>query len=231
LAEHRICNANVEGSIPFPSSILKQKAKTKSGMIASSEVNTEIVRDLYWNKNLNVSQAARRLGISVWSLYDFMNKNGIKRRSFSDAGLVANSHKPQFHPKDHLTMEEQGLKIAGSMLYWAEGTFNGATVDFANSNPEMIKVFLRFLREICGIDDSRLRVYLYAYSYCNLDDLKLYWHRATNIPLDQFTKPYIREGNPNLGGRKLTYGVVHIRYNGKRLLLTIRKWVDEYIMK
>ena len=60
-------------------------------------------------------------------------------------------------------------------------------------------------------------------------DLKKYWHSVTNISLSQFTKPYIRKGNSNLSKRKLLYGLVHIRYNDKKLLETIKYWIDEYI--
>ena len=58
--------------------------------------------------------------------------------------------------------------------------------------------------------------------------MKGYWHRITHIPVEQFTKPYIRKGNLNLSQRKLPYGLIHIRYNDKRLLELIKNWIDEY---
>lgn len=115
------------------------------------------------------------------------------------------------------------------MLYWAEGTFNGNTVDFTNSNAEMIKIFLKFLRKICGINEERLRVYLYAYEHQNISELQDYWHTVTNIKLSQFTKPFIRKNNLNVTKRKLPYGLVHIRYNDKKLLGSLKSWIDNYI--
>jgi len=117
------------------------------------------------------------------------------------------------------------------MLYWAEGTLKGTTVDFVNSDPQMVKVFLRFLREVCGVDNSRLRIYLYAYAYQDLNKLKSYWSSLTGVPLSQFTKPYVRIGNVNTCGRKLLYGLVHVRYNDKKLLENIKIWIHEYISK
>ena len=125
-------------------------------------------------------------------------------------------------------MAQHRLKIAGIMLYWAEGTQDGCTVDLANSNPWIIKVFLKFLREICGVDERRLRVYLYAYEYQNIEELKGYWAKVTGINIDRFTKPYIRQGNINKSGRKMHYGLVHIRYNDKKLLGIIRNWINKY---
>ncbi len=187
------------------------------------------IKSLYWDKEFNIEEVANKLGVSFWSLYNFMTKNNIVRRSPSEVNYVVNKIKPQFKTKENLSVSQERLKVAGIMLYWAEGTLRGNTVDFANSNPQMIKIFLKFLREICGINDGRLRVYLYAYSYHNLKELKAYWHNVTEVPLSQFTKPYVREGNPNLSNRKLPYGLIHIRYNDKRLLATIKFWIDEYL--
>ncbi|MBL7081252.1 MAG: hypothetical protein ISS44_01610 [Candidatus Omnitrophica bacterium] len=187
------------------------------------------IKELYWDKKYNVKEIAKRLGVSPWTMYNSMNKYKIARRNRSEANYIANRYKPQFMTKDNLILEEEYLKIAGVMLYWAEGTLKGDTVDFANSNPEMIRIFLRFLREICGVKEARLRIYLYAYSYQDIEAVKLYWHKATEVSLSQFTKPYIRKGNPNLSQRKLPYGLIHIRYNDKRLLGLIKTWIDEYI--
>ena len=128
------------------------------------------------------------------------------------------------------------MKIAGVMLYWAEGVKpNPAnrtwTVDFANSNPRMIKLFPKFLREICGIDEKRLRVLLYCYANQDIEKLKRFWQKITEIPLNQFTKPYVRKNFLPGKKRKMKYGLLHIRYYDKKLLLQIEKWVEEYLKK
>ncbi len=176
-----------------------------------------------------MGEIAKKLGVSIWQLYGFMCKNNIPRRSPTQVNYVNNRGKPQFKVKTDLTIFEEKIKISGIMLYWAEGTFRGTTVDFANSNPEMIKVFLMFLREICGAHEKRLRVYLYAYEHQDIEKLKLYWRDITGISLNQFIKPYVRKGNLNLSQRKLPYGLIHIRYNDKQLLEIIRSWLDNYI--
>ncbi len=189
------------------------------------------IKNLYWEKECTAKTIAEKLGVSLWSLYDFMDRNNIPRRSYSEANYVANKHKPAFQIKRNLSIIEQKLKIAGIMLYWAEGSLKGkgTTVDFANSSPQMVKLFLKFLRNICGVGEQRLRIYLYCHSYCDIEKMKEYWHQITKIPLSQFTKPYVRKGSLNLSERKLPYGMVHIRYNDKRLLGTIRNWIYGYI--
>jgi len=193
-----------------------------------SKLNINRIKSLYQDKQFSVGQTAEMLGVSFWSLYDFMNKDNISRRLPAETNYARNKYKPQFRIREGLNEKERELKIAGIMLYWAEGTLRGNTVDFVNSNPDMVKIFLKFLREICGIEEKRLRLYLYAYSHLDLNSTMDYWKKVTGIPINQFTKPYIREGNPNLSNRKLPYGLVHIRYNDKRLLGIISNWIEDY---
>ena len=194
----------------------------------TDKLNVENIKSLYWDKAFNIAEIAGKLGVSFWSLYNFMHKNNISRRSHSEANYVVNKNKPQFKIKENLSISEQKLKVAGIMLYWSEGTLKGQTLDFVNSNPYMVQLFLKFLRGICRISEQRLRVYLYAYSYQDLKKIKNYWSKVTRITLSRFSKPYIREGNPNLSKRRLPYGLVHIRYNDKKLLGLITSWIEEY---
>lgn len=123
------------------------------------------------------------------------------------------------------------------MLYWAEGDKNlyrkgrGAVVDLANSDSEMIKLFLKFLRRICGVDEQRLRIYLYCYSNQNLDLLKKYWSEITGISLKQFSKPYIKKDFLPEKSSKMKYGLVHIRYLDKKLFCQIKNWIEQYLNK
>lgn len=192
-------------------------------------LNRNRIHALYHIKGYNVEESAEKMGVSMWSLYDFMRKNGIPRRSASEANYLVHRDKPQFSLTQNLGIAQQTLKIAGIMLYWAEGTLKGNTVDLANSDPRMIRLFLKFLREICGVDERRLRIYLYAHSYADVGRLKSYWHAITQVPLCQFTKPYVRKGSQKLSTRKMLYGLIHVRYNDTRLLHTIEQWINEYI--
>ncbi len=169
-----------------------------------------------------------------------MKKYGFKRRDDVEAKKLAFSKKPlSFNSKKSLSFEEQELMIAGIMLYWAEGSkikkqegvVCGKTVDFANSDPKMIQLFLKFLREICRVDEKRLRIYLYCYANQNVVRLKNYWSELTKIPLSQFTKPYVRKDFSLQKIGKMKYGLAHVRYSDKKLLLQIHNWVEDYLEK
>jgi transcriptional regulator with XRE-family HTH domain len=51
---------------------------------------------------------------------------------------------------------------AGCMLFWAEGARSRNQLRFSNSDPAMIRFFMRFLRAYFAIPDDKLRV------WCNM---------------------------------------------------------------
>jgi len=200
-----------------------------------ADLPLDLIKQLYYKEGLSTIEIAKKLNVTPWVIIKFMKRMGLPRRTFSEANIERFRKQPTtFSLKQNLSSQEEKLKIAGIMLYWAEGskpnpTNRMRTVDFVNSNPRMIKLFLRFLREICGIDERRLRLYLYCYANQKPENLKRYWHRVTNIPLTQFTKPYIREDFLPEKRGKMRYGLVHIRYSDKKLLSQIERWIEEYL--
>jgi hypothetical protein len=56
--------------------------------------------------------------------------------------------------------EGDPLHYAGCMLYWAEGAKGRNTVNFVNSDPYMLRLFLRFLIKTLGVDRERIRIRL-----------------------------------------------------------------------
>ena len=194
-------------------------------------MNIEKIRNLYMDEQNSVEEVAEKLGLSFWKVYNLMRENNIPRRDYSQANYVKYSRfKPRFLLKENLDLNDEHLKIAGIMLYWAEGYKGGYGVDFANSDPRMIKLFLLFLRNICGIKEERLRVYLYIHEDKNIDGIKKFWNGVTQIPISQFNKPYIKKVKPDSKNRaKMPNGLIHIRYYDKKLLHIILNWIDEYI--
>ncbi|MEX2033142.1 MAG: hypothetical protein WD889_01095 [Candidatus Colwellbacteria bacterium] len=201
-------------------------------MATLSHDKLKLIQDLYYTEKLSAREIAKSLNVSLDAVYYFMRSNGLKRRNYSEFNLVRFEKKtPSFILRKKLSAKDKELKALGTMLYWAEG-FQASyadIIDFTNSKPAMILLFLKFLRRICGINESKLRVYLYCYSNQDVKSLINYWSKATKISKSQFTKPYVREDfRPEKAG-KMKYGLIHIRYYDKKLLELIRKWIEEYI--
>ncbi len=192
------------------------------------------IKDFYYNKGYSAREIAEEINVSLDVVYKFMRRHGLKRRTFHESNFIRfEKQEKSFFIKNNLTQKEKQLKIAGIMLYWAEGGKSNPknrswTVDMANSNSEMISLFLKFLRNICGVDEKRLRCLLYCYADQDIEGIKKYWSGITKIPLKQFSKPYVRKDFLTEKSGKMKYGLVHVRYSDKKLLLQIEKWIKEY---
>ncbi len=98
-------------------------------------------------------------------------------------------------------MEEVGkltkreLFLVGVALYWAEGFKKDKQVGFANSDPTMVKVFIKWLVECCGINlrDISLRVTLNISHEYRINDVQEYWAKVTKIDKRFFQKPFYQQ--------------------------------------
>ncbi len=186
------------------------------------------IRTLYWVSGLSASEIGKRLQLTQWQVFKRMKKYRIPRRS------QAKTHKIQFlrsplsySKKKLLTKEEKLLHLAGLMLYWAEGSKrNKYCVDFANSDERMLTLFLEMLRKIYGVKEKKLRILIYCYANQKPPQLVKYWSNLLKISKSQFTKPYVRQDFNVNNPRRMTNGLVHIRYNDMRLLLEIKRDID-----
>lgn len=193
----------------------------------SHDLQTRI-SDLYKGSVLSAKDISDQLGVSMKQVYSSLKKSGVPRRTQHESNRIHFLNKePSFQFKEHRTKIEEDLYVFSLAMYWCEGfqTDRASGIDFANSNPIMIQLFSRFLREICCVDRKRLRCYLYCYSNQNTADLITYWSSMAEIPKEQFTKPYVRNDFRLDKINKMPYGLLHIRYADKRLLRVIREHI------
>lgn len=179
----------------------------------------------------SISQIAKKLQLSQSTVRYHLDKQEIQKRTISDAVTylhITKFKKLPFTPKKELSQNDVQLTIAGIMLYWGEGIKRGGTVKFVNSNPEMIKVFLYFLRRICGIQENRLKALLHIYPDQNKNKLEHYWSTVTQIPLCNFYKTYIHIGKKGTYKKRSVYGTITINYSDTNLLNQILTWINEY---
>ncbi|MDP3985134.1 MAG: hypothetical protein Q8P82_00045 [bacterium] len=127
-------------------------------------------------------------------------------------------------------------KIIGTILWWAEGTRarrdkrweNGWMyhVDFTNTDPEMIKVFLDFLRNDIGIQENRLKLQLQIHEGDDQELFESFWSDVTNIPRERFTKTIIRPIGNKIGKTK---GTCKVRYCDKKTYIFLCKLLQEVL--
>lgn len=78
------------------------------------------------------------------------------------------------------------LELALSMLYLGEGSKSTQT-SMGNSNPEIVKFFLKCLQILYEIKPSDLKYYLHLRSDQDGEKMKKYWSNKIKVPVNKFS--------------------------------------------
>ncbi|MFA4975788.1 MAG: hypothetical protein WC839_03475 [Candidatus Paceibacterota bacterium] len=121
------------------------------------------------------------------------------------------------------------LKLIGIILYLGEGgkTERG-TARLSNSDPLVIKMMMRFFREICKVPEEKFRGNVHTFAHANVKKTEKYWSKITGISTGQFQKTYIKPSSASLQKRyTLPYGTFSINVCDTKLFLTIMGWIEK----
>lgn len=131
------------------------------------------------------------------------------------------------------------LRVLGAALYWAEGYKrslfkNGRelthhSVSLTNSDPQLVKMFIRFLTEVCEVPLEDIKADIRIYEHMNTENVMHFWQKTTKIPEKNFGKVYYGISKSSLGKRpftRLQYGTILIRVNNTNLFHRIMGWIE-----
>lgn len=193
-------------------------------------------------RTISVELGVAKSSVSVWCKDIILSESRIKelmlRSSAPQRGALANKVKRQ-KEVDLIrraarieTLKLQGqdvkrLKDIGIALYWAEGA-KAHAVDFTNSNPEMLRLMMLWLRVICQVPDSKFRVSIYYHSGQNEEIMKKYWSEVTKVPLSQFHKSIFKKEGTGQRKNVLYNGTCKVRVHDKNLLHRILTWIEQF---
>lgn len=118
--------------------------------------------------------------------------------------------------------------IPGIFIYWGEGDkkLTNSTVRMSNTDERMLKIYIKFLVEVCKISPEKIRVWLLLYPDLNDVDCKYYWSKTLSIPISQFCKSQYILGREKR--RKVNNGVCSIEVYSRELKEKILEWIDLY---
>jgi len=130
-------------------------------------------------------------------------------------------------------LSKRDLFIGGVAMYWSEGyTYSGGEqVGFTNSDPKMILLMLRWLKEICKVSDDNisLQVKINKIHKDRIKEVESYWSNLTKIPVGQFNKTVLIKSKtkkiyPNSNAH---YGTLRVTVRqGTRLRRKITGWIE-----
>ena len=83
--------------------------------------------------------------------------------------------------------QKEVAKLFLAALYLGEGAKkNKGSLTFANSDPGIMALFLRLLRTVYSVDESRLRCTILCRADQNTGYLNAFWSKLTGVPPKQF---------------------------------------------
>lgn len=130
------------------------------------------------------------------------------------------------------------LLFIGIALYWAEGykrpiVKNGREItnhpiSLTNSDADLVKIFIKFLTEICKVPVFKIKANLRIFEHLNEKEVMNYWFKKIGIPKENFTKTYVGVSRSSMNKRpfnRLPYGVIQIRISNTQLFHKIIGWI------
>ncbi len=123
----------------------------------------------------------------------------------------------------------KNLILSGTMLYWAEGYGStGKSAGFTNTDPQMIKIMMKFFREVLGVEDRKIKIMVRIDKRNDIGRAVNYWSKTVKLPLSNFHKTEILETKNNKypnGICRITVYDVSVRRKIDNLLKLIKdKW-------
>ena len=132
-----------------------------------------------------------------------------------------------------LPFSQRDLWVAGLMVYAGEGSktakVSNQHVEVTNSNPDILRIFIKFLMNICSVPRSKIRVRLILYEDIDSKEACDYWSEELDIPSGQFQNPFIKQSYANLPYRHLRrskYGTAHVNLYDVKIYRKIMGWLQ-----
>jgi transposase-like protein len=143
--------------------------------------------------------------VEEWSRIGAMNAENARLRRIA---FQANSAMSQEAVRENLF-------LIGCMLYWGEGTKDKNVITLCNSDPEIMRTFMRFLRDALEVKDEEITLTVNAYTNNGVskEEIEAYWLNLTGLKPSslrkgQFNPPHSASKKVK---RNLLYGTARIR--------------------
>ncbi|MDO8582589.1 MAG: hypothetical protein Q7R63_01160 [bacterium] len=186
----------------------------------------------YWFRDIELSAEAKDLLKGKMELA--RQRNLIDFNIKRTQAIVQENTAIRLESAKHIgKLSKRELLLIGTALYWGEGTTRELVrgyqrVGFSNSNPDMIKIFMRYAREILKVEEAHINVEVSIHPNIEEKDAEKFWSKITNIP---FERVYIFTVVSPSGTFKrpknfLPHGTANIRIYKRRIFYAIKGFID-----
>lgn len=131
-----------------------------------------------------------------------------------------------------LARQPTRLHLAGCMLYWAEGSKDRNSVKLTNSDPDLVALFVSFLRACYDVRPERitLRVNCHLNNGLDLAEIEAWWLGRLDLPLASLRKSIVnRPSSASRWHRNiLVYGTVSVSVHSTAIVQSIYGAIQQY---
>lgn len=117
-------------------------------------------------------------------------------------------------------------RLICSLLYWGEGAKFSNAVEFTNSDPKMVRIFLNTLCFGFGVDRRKIRANMHLHEYHNEKKQKKMWCDLLDLSESQFNKSYLKPNSEKIK-REGYPGCIRICYYSKEIVDKIKAFYKE----
>lgn len=107
-------------------------------------------------------------------------------------------------------MADRPLFTAGVALYWAEGAKSSNDLTIANTDPALLRLFIRWV-QIYLDPDAEFRLSLHLHRGNDEVTSQQFWRDELALPLARFTKTYVKPEGTGHRNNRLAHGVCRVR--------------------
>jgi transcriptional regulator with XRE-family HTH domain len=219
-----------------------------------SEMKTferDLARELRRVEGLPINEIARRLGVSKSSVSHWVRDVELTTQQHKALRAMNPAYNRQLsgsrnnaarHRANRVAAQESGralahqgdpIHMAGCMLYWAEGSRHRNQIRFTNSDPEMVRFFVTFLRMYFFLRDEDIRV------SCNLfpdhverqREIEQFWLEVVGVAASSLRKSTVNtysKYSQKKRQNKLPYGTCRVTVSRTRIVQSIYGSIQEY---
>ncbi len=109
--------------------------------------------------------------------------------------------------QDIVGISEYELLILGTALYWAEGSKQkehlvSVGVIFSNSDISMVRVFMRYLKDICKIEEDEIYFEISIHETADYKAIQQWWSSELNVSIEKLQRVYFKKNSIKRSYRK-----------------------------
>ena len=196
----------------------KLRREGKSYREISKEVNVPLSTVFLWTKY--VKQTKVQINeIKLKSLAKLQQSRKTAQKAKNEKYIQSNQVNKNIGISMVDKIDSQNINGIIAALYWGEGFKKDRRLGLANSDPQIIRLFIYWLMRFAKvpIGQIRLRVGINIMFKDREEEIKKYWSEVTEIPIIQFQNTFYQNTKitriyPNTNNY---YGVLRIRANGQ----------------